>query len=249
MTVNKVFTDFLEDMVQAQFNSYLYSQKLGEQDNILLPIPFAEIKEITLDLHYAYDTSSPQTNRFQYDVHYLKAQIQSQLAVRLKKLIKQLIDEIEENDRADDGQWPVVKKGIQSETFRDYIKKLYDNCFQKYLLPLIVNSDETQTDLSTKTWTSLLYLFEKEQIEKEVLGHNEVKNWVTHRMQQDALATLYTLQTEQEDHWDILFQNAKKTVPSAINVIIDSEQLKSLPASAIQQAKIVMHMKNLTLET
>ena len=249
MTVNKVFTDFLEDLVQAQYNSYLYSKKLGEQDIILLPIPFAEIKEITLDLHYAYDTSTTQTSRFQYDVHYLKAKVQSELIARLKKIIKELIEDVEENGKADDVEWPIVKRGLLSETFRDYIKNQYDSCFQKHLLPLIISSDETQMDLNTQTWTSLLHLFEKEEIEKEVLGHTDVKNWVTQRMRQDLLAALSAWQTGQEENWELQFQNAKKTVPNSINVIIDAEQLKNLPPSTIQQAKIVMHMKNLTVET
>jgi hypothetical protein len=55
MTVENLFTDVLNNLVEAQYESYVFSQKLGERDNNLLPIPTAEIKQITLDINYAYE--------------------------------------------------------------------------------------------------------------------------------------------------------------------------------------------------
>lgn len=55
MTINNFFSDVLSSIADAQYNSYVFSQQLGEQaSDSLFPVPIAEIKEITFDMKFAY---------------------------------------------------------------------------------------------------------------------------------------------------------------------------------------------------
>ena len=248
MTVNKIFTNFLDDLVQAQYNSYLYSQSLGEQEDILLPIPFAEIKEITLDLNYAYDATAANVAPFRYDLGTLKSEALKLWQAQLKKLLKVLVEKIEENGIVHLEEWTAIKKGIYAAEYHSYLAEAYTQEFHKTLAPIIQNSNDTQQELEPLSWSKVLRMLEIHMLEKEILNHKDLLNWLTPRIHQALITDFKEDQSKDDACWSIHFNLAKKLIPPPLNIIVDAEQLKNLPPEAIQKAKVVMRMKNITLE-
>ncbi len=248
MTVKNVFTKFLEDLVQAQYNSYVYSQSLGEQGNSLLSIPFAEIKEITLDLNYAYDGNSAPTTCFQYNIDSLKNETLALLQMRLQSIMKLITEVIEENGIVNNDEWTTIKKGLKSEELKDFLTDFYKNGFQKNLTPLIMTCNDMQTELNPNNWSTMINLLELDALQQEILSHKDLQNWLTPRISQKITNQVKDNQTNDETNWLISLNLAKEIVQQSLNVVVDADQLKKYPAESIQKAKVVMRMKNLTIE-
>jgi hypothetical protein len=242
MTITKLYTDILDSIVRAQYNAYVYSQKLGEQvtDN-LFPIPIAEIKEITLDVNFAYTPSPPgEEGEIEVSLPDVYNNLKPLFVQVISKVCKRIADEIDMSDYSDDAGWLPVKKSLLHGTLDQYILTALKQEFFNDTKKIIRNNAIDQPLLE-----QLLIKVAGDTI----LHHPDVKKFI--RGIPAAHLLKETVEREMRHRHDELqksLENAKQERISGLDIIIDAGELKELPRDAIQHARVVLDVRSILNE-
>lgn len=247
MTVENLFTDVLNNLVKAQYESYVFSQRLGEQDYNLLPIPTAEIKEITLDVNYAYEKKDETILNENYDTSQIFKRLSNLIKKNLVKYQKNIIDEIDVSDVSANLKWIEVKKNLQSGKLigfmlKDIKKPFIDN------LDTLFNKTQTNTIQYDQNVISLLTPLIQETVERNILKHPDMKEFINNIDMQGVYEKIKHNFTKNIEEIDDIIKSSVKFSPKNLNIVIDAQVLKELPPDAIQNAKVVMKMRNIIVE-
>lgn len=247
MTVENLFTDVLNNLVKAQYESYVFSQSLGEQDKNLLPIPTAEIKEITLDVNYAYEKKNEIDLEELFDTTQIYKKLSNMIKKNLTRYQKNIIDEVDISDISESFKWLEVKKNLQSGKLVEFMLNDIRKPFIKELDSLFNKSKIDSMDY-TQGLINLLVKLIQETIDKNILNHPDLKEFITHidvrNMDEKIKHSLNKNTFEIEDS----IKSSVKHGPKNLNIIVDAQILKGLPPDAIQNAKVVMKMRNIIVE-
>ena len=247
MTVENLFTDVLNNLVDAQYESYVFSQKLGERDNNLLPIPTAEIKEITLDINYAYEKKDEIGYQESFDTNLIYAKMKGLLRKILSKYQKRIIDEVELSPESSNVKWMEVKKNLLSGKLIDFMLTDIKTPFSSELDTLLNKTSEKDLKHDQIVINTIIPLTE-ETVERNVLNHPHMAAFIKHINLEDVSEKIKSNLDKHIQKIDDAVKTSVKYRPKSINIIVDAQVLKELPPDAIQNAKVVMKMRNIMVE-
>lgn len=251
MTVENLFSDVLNNLTAAQYESFKFSHDQGAKDPFDLPVPTAEIREITLNINYAYDKNETPSVVQGYDIPLIFDKIIPVLKNVLHKAQKEIIDSIDDSDMPETtgGKWPEMKKNMMAGHLTDFMLddikgasiKGLDNLFNKPL------SELSRYGLTT---ANLLAPLLEGTVQRHVIAHPELSElikrarlaWpdILKKIKEELIRNLQPIEGA--------VNTSLKIVPNSLNIIVDSEKLKSLPPDAIQHAQVTVKMRNLFVE-
>jgi hypothetical protein len=247
MTVENLFTDVLNNLVDAQYESYVFSQKLGERDNNLLPIPTAEIKEITLDINYAYEKRDEIGYQENFEIALIFIKMKGLLKKTLSKYQKKIIEEVDLSSESTNVKWMEIKKNLLSGKLIDFMLTDIKASFINELDTLLNKSSEKELQHDQIVINALIPLVE-ETIERNVLNHHHMTMFIKHISLQNVSDKVKNSLDKHTQKIDDAVKSSVKYIPKSINIIVDAQVLKELPPDAIQNAKVVMKMRNIMVE-
>lgn len=247
MTVENLFTDVLNNLVGAQYESYVFSQKLGERDNNLLPIPTAEIKEITLDINYAYEKRDEIGYQENFEIALIFIKMKGLLKKTLSKYQKKIIEEVDLSPESTNVKWMEIKKNLLSGKLIDFMLTDIKAPFIGELDTLLNKASEKELQHDQIVINALIPLVE-ETVERNVLNHHQMAMFIKHVSLQDVSDKVKNNLDKHTQKIDDAVKSSVKYIPKSINIIVDAQVLKELPREAIQNAKVVMKMRNIMVE-
>lgn len=247
MTVENLFTDVLNSLVAAQYESYVFSQSLGEQDTRLLPIPTAEIKEITLDVNYAYERKDDAGFNEAYDAQMIFTKLSGLIERTLTRYQKRIVDEVDASDESDNLKWIEVKKNLLSGKLLDFMQKDIRKPLTSGIDDLL-NKSQIEGVQYSETLVNLLAPLLQGTVERNVLKHPDMKAFVKSINIQDMNEKVKNSLTHHHQEIATAISSSVKHNPKYHNIIVDSAILRELPPQAIQNAKVVMKMRNIIVE-
>ncbi|MEN2414993.1 hypothetical protein [Flavobacterium mesophilum] len=247
MTVENLFTDVLNNLVEAQYHSYVFSQKLGERDNNLLPIPTAEIKQITLDINYAYEKRDEIGYQECFDIVLIFNKMKKLIKKSLLRYQNKIIDEVDHSSESLDAKWLEIKKNLLSGKLIDFMLADIKTAFVNDLDTLLNKSNEKESE-HHQIVTSTLIPLAQDAVERNILNHQHMAPFVKHISLNDVSEKVKNNLEKHTQEIDDSVKSSVKYIPKSINIIVDAQVLKELPPHAIQNAKVVMKMRNLMVE-
>ncbi|KAF2325792.1 hypothetical protein [Flavobacterium daemonense] len=247
MTVENLFTDVLNNLVEAQYESYVFSQKLGERDNNLLPIPTAEIKQITLDINYAYEKKDEIGYQESFDIVLIFSKMKRLIKKALLRYQKKIIDEVDLSPESSNVKWLEIKKNLSSGKLIDFMLTDIKMPFVNELDTLLNKSNEKELE-HYQIVTNILIPLALNTVERNVLNHQHMAPFIKHINLDDVSEKVKNNLDKHIQEIDDSVKSSVKYIPKSINIIVDAQLLKELPPDAIQKAKVVMKMRNLMVE-
>lgn len=241
MTIKQLYSDMLQNIAEAQYDAYLYSQQLGngqQASDSLFPIPIAEVKEITFDINFAYakpqQSGEPPTTIVPATVF---ANLKPFFTQVISKARKKVIDEIDLSEASADPAWLTVKKNLLQGTLDSYA---LTELKQRFL-----------TDAKRMISDSKIDIAQLEQL----LIQNTADTFIQHpdvkKFARAVPALQLVKQSIEEDvnnnQADIqkAVANAQTPVQTGLDIIVDNDDLQKLPASAIQHARVVVDLRSI----
>jgi hypothetical protein len=247
MTVENLFTDVLNNLVDAQYESYVFSQKLGERDYNLLPIPTVEIREITLDVNYAYEKKDDIGYKESFDTSLIFRKMKMLLKKTLVRYQKKVMDEIDLSPESLDGKWIEIKKNISSGKLVNFMLKEIRTPFIDEIENLLNKTSGNSQQYSQIVINALIPLV-KDAIEQNVLNHPHMAAFNKQVSLPDFSDKIKNNLDKHIQEIDDSVKSSVKYIPKSLNIIVDAHVLKELPPDAIQKAKVVMKMRNIMVE-
>lgn len=246
MTVENLFTDVLNNLVKAQYESYVFSQGLGEQDTHLLPIPTAEIKEITLDINYAYEDKGEIKPKDNYNVPMIFDKLTDLLRKAFSQCQKRIIDEVNMSEESSDANWPEAKKNLLMENITEYmLSHAKSNFFASAdnLLNKPANESFQPDDLM-----NLLESVVRETVNECIIKHPDMQSFVKNIDLGDVYKYIHVYLMKNAEFVSDVTKRSVKPIVNNLNIVVDAHLLENLPPEAIQKAKVVMKMRNIIVE-
>ncbi|MTH17157.1 hypothetical protein [Flavobacterium sp. LC2016-01] len=247
MTVENLFTDVLNNLVEAQYESYVFSQKLGERDNNLLPIPTAEIKQITLDINYAYEKKDEIGYQESFDIALIFSKMKRLIKKTLLRYQKKIIDEVDLSPESSNVKWLEIKKNLSSGKLIDFMLTDIKTPFVNELDTLLNKSNEKELEHYQIVANTLIPLAQ-DTVERNVLNHQHMAPFSKHISLDHVSEKVKNNLDKHIEEIDDSVKSSVKYIPKSINIIVDAQLLKELPPDAIQKAKVVMKMRNIMVE-
>jgi len=247
MTVENLFTDVLNNLVDAQYESYVFSHRLGERDYNLLPIPTAEIKEITLDVNYAYEKKDEIGFKESFDTILIFNKMKRLLKKSLVRYQKKIMDEIDLSPQSSNEKWIEIKKNLSSGKLIDFMLTDIKTPFIDELENVLNKTTEKDQQYYQIVINTLIPLV-KSTIERNVLNHPHMVAFNKEISLDDTSDKIKVNLDKHIQEIDDSVKSSVKYIPKSLNIIVDAHVLKELPPDAIQKAKVVMKMRNIMVE-
>ena len=242
MTISKLYTDILDNIVQAQYNAYVFSQTLGEQvkDN-LFPIPIAEIREITLDVNFAYVPPDHEADaEMEIVLPELYNSLKPLLAQVFSKIRKSVVDEIDLSDYSGNAGWLEVKRNLMQGTLDQYTLTAMKQQFFSEAKKITRHNSLDQSQL--------VQLITK-VAEDTIVHHPDVKKFLrglpVMSLVKETIEEEFKSKREELQH---ALEEAKRKKIPGLNIIVDAGELKELPPDAIQHARVVLDVRTILNE-
>lgn len=262
MTVNNLLKDILNSVIRAQYKSYQYSKRLGEQDFRLLPIPYAEITEMTLDLKYAYASPSDEEMFYEdLDLIEIYDQLQPFLAKVLSKVLNRSIAYIDDfkravnrNNPADTtgDEWEEIKKNLQEGKLDEYILGDFKARFIQGLTRHIKKKKLSDYHRVAGAVLGKLLI---QSIQSKLILHEDFAEQIgfseklSGPIYQEIGALIDKEFNANRALISEVFNSSVRIRDKDMAIIIDSEELDRMPESSIQRIKLTMNLKNSSPET
>ncbi|WP_312314730.1 hypothetical protein [Empedobacter brevis] len=247
MTVENLFTDVLNNLVKAQYESYVFSQRLGAQDHNLLPIPTAEIKEITLDVNYAYEDKEEFGFKESYDICLIIEELSDMLKTFFQQYQKRIIGEVNMSDKSLHEEWSEIKKNLSLDKMTHYMLERAKADFLKSA-DNFFNSSKKNTPLTTDQVLIFLESTIQHTVNECIIKHIDMKQFIENVNVDEINSYIHSSINKNAQFIKDVVQRSIKQVPKKLNIIVDAHLLENLPPEAIQKAKVVMKMRNIIVE-
>jgi hypothetical protein len=236
MNISTLYTDLLDSIVQAQYKTYVFSQNLGgEVNDSLFPIPVAEIRELTLDLSYAYvkdeDNDVTETEVSWPSLYKHIEPVFSQITQNVRNLILSNINP----DLISDPDWSSIKNNLQNGLLDKYSLSMLEEKFY--------NNERQLVYLNMLNQTVLVQLV-KQNMNETMLQNDQLAKYINGTSLQ-SLADDIVTNSLQQKRADLqkAYEAAIKKKKKLLNITIDADELKALPSETIQHARIVLDIR------
>ncbi|MFT5821733.1 MAG: hypothetical protein ACI8ZM_002987 [Crocinitomix sp.] len=237
MVLKDVIKSAFEDVVKAQYEAYLYSLELrGRQDDDeLFPIPTVKATDLTFELKYAYAGKLVEGVEIVLDKKKFLKDLKAATTVVVKQGIQALIEYINQNESKKNEAWSTVEAGLQKKELTNYvvstIMKILKNNFA------LVLNDQNLFDKSyfeqTVTSNFDLYIIDHFDLTPLNLSPGD-KQWLSYAVQP-------ILKEKSKSLEDSVGNRISRRSNQSTSIIVDSEQLKTLPQKSIQH--LTLHVK------
>lgn len=246
MTVENLFTDVLNNIVKAQYESYVFSQGLGEQDKYLLPIPTAEIKEITLDINYAYEDQGEIKQKDSYQVHMIYNKITDILGKLFSQCQKRIVEEINMSEESSGEQWSKTKNKLLMADLTEYMLSQAKASF-------LVSADNFLNQSANESFNidefiGFLISLVRDTIYEYIVKCTEMQSFVKNIDLANVYSFIEIYLMRNKQLVENIIKKSAKPIIDNLNIVVDSRLLENLPPEAIQKAKVVMKMRNIIVE-
>lgn len=248
MTVEALFADVLNNLSAAQFESYKFSQELGRNDYLMLPVPTAEIREVTLNINYAYERNENPEPVQRYDATALFAHLQDILKTAFMQAQRDFVAQLDLGETDEIKTWPEIRKNILAGKLTG---SLIDNIRPQATGGLDrVFNQQAEISRHGLAAVNLLAPLMESALLRLVAGHPDLeaivkaarpdRNEFQKKIREELIRQLPTI--------DRAVTGSLTQSPQGLNIVVDAEKLKTLPSSAIQHAQVTVKMRNLFVE-
>ncbi len=250
MTTNNLVKDILNGIIQAQYESYQHSKRLGEQDFKLLPIPYAEIAEITLDLKYAYEGIPDEEESYEeLDLIGAFNELEPFFRETLAKVLSQLVELTDDKTADTNEEWKQIRDNLLGGKLNDHILTDFKS---RFINDLGRKVKKNSLGDYYKVAESLLGDLLIQALHLRLIRHDDFTEHVA-RLNERLVNEIF-----QDVH--VEFEKNRLNIQAAFNasiiqksrearIIVDSEKLAKMPADSIQEIKLCLHVKNMIRET
>lgn len=250
MTTNNLVKDILNGIIQAQYESYQHSKRLGEQDLKLLPIPYAEIAEITLDLKYAYAGIAGEEDSYEeLDLAGAFNQLESFFNETLTKTLSQLVELTDDKTSDTNEEWKQIRENLLERKLNDYILGDFKSRFINDLGRRFKKKSLGDYHRITESLLGNLLI---QVLRSRLIKHDDFTEYaarLSDRLVDDIFKDIHVEFEKNKSYIQNAFNSSVIQKSKEAEIIIDSEILAKMPADSIQHIKLCLHVKNMIRET
>ncbi|WP_109829319.1 hypothetical protein [Reichenbachiella versicolor] len=248
MTLETVFTNLLEGLSLSQYESYKFSQDNSSSiSENLFPIPVAEVKEVTLNINYAYeDGYDVEKDIKKIDIQKIYNNIESSTASIADGLQRKIAEQIDQKsqDIHDQVKWTEVKKLLDEGILTDLIM----NKFKSLFVNKITDLPSKKVGIIPEKIISIDQEF-LEAFTSVLERQDEVALYLPLITSSSSLYTLLDQQMKSANMYKQLNIKADDIIYTGMNITVDKDKLKDLPPQSIQNVTMKLNMNNVIKRT
>ncbi len=241
MALKNILKSAFIDVVKAQYEAYLYSLELREKQDAdeLFPIPTIKATDLTFELKYAYQGDEKEEREVVFDKKKFLKLVKRVTFDIVKEGILELVDYINKNGQDNLEEWGDIKKGLSQKELPNYVVKIILDAFKKDFTLLVNSRNEFDRKFYQRTITNYFdaYIIEHFDLAPLKLTPGD-KQWLSYAIQP-------MLNEKSELLSNQVAEYVSEKVEKGINIIVDSEILKTLPQKTIQTLTLNVKLDDL----